>query len=73
MELLEQFEVMDFLHHRQRDIWILKLLVGAVVGAAVPLLAYRLGGDPAEGARVLLTFTTDSIVFIELATVFLFQ
>lgn len=53
---------------------ILNLLVGAVVGAAVPLVAHRLGRDPAVGASVLLTFTTDSMgffIFLGLATVFL--
>jgi magnesium transporter len=53
---------------------ILNLLVGALVGAAVPLLAVRLGRDPAVGASVMLTFTTDSMgffIYLGLATVFL--
>jgi len=53
---------------------ILNLLVGALVGAAVPLLASRLGHDPAVGSSVLLTFTTDSMgffIFLGLATLFL--
>jgi magnesium transporter len=53
---------------------ILNLLVGATVGALVPLIAVRLGRDPAVGSSVLLTFTTDSMgffIFLGLATVFL--
>jgi magnesium transporter len=53
---------------------ILNLLVGALVGAAVPLIAVRLGRDPAVGSSVLLTFTTDSMgffIFLGLATLFL--
>lgn len=53
---------------------ILNLLVGALVGAAVPLMAYKLGRDPAVGSSVLLTFTTDSMgffIFLGLATIFL--
>ena len=53
---------------------ILNLLVGAMVGALVPLVAVRLGRDPAVGSSVLLTFTTDSMgffIFLGLATVFL--
>jgi len=53
---------------------ILNLLVGAMVGALVPLIAVRLGRDPAVGSSVLLTFTTDSMgffIFLGLATVFL--
>ncbi len=53
---------------------ILNLLVGALVGTVVPLLAFRLGRDPAVGSSVLLTFTTDSMgffIFLGLATLFL--
>ncbi len=53
---------------------ILNLLVGAMVGALVPLIAVKLGRDPAVGSSVLLTFTTDSMgffIFLGLATVFL--
>jgi magnesium transporter len=53
---------------------LLNLLVAAVVGVSVPLLLRRLGRDPAQGASVLLTFTTDStgfFIFLGLARVFL--
>ena len=53
---------------------VLNLLVGAMVGAVVPLAASRLGHDPAVGSSVLLTFTTDSMgffIFLALATLFL--
>ena len=52
----------------------LNLLVAAMVGAGLPLLAHRMGRDPAMGSSVLLTFTTDSMgffIFLGLATVFL--
>ncbi len=52
----------------------LNLLVAALVGALFPLLAYRLGRDPAMGSSVVLTFTTDSMgffIFLGLATLFL--
>ncbi|MFN7835886.1 MAG: magnesium transporter [Burkholderiaceae bacterium] len=51
----------------------LNLLVGAVIGMAVPFALQRLGRDPALGSSVLLTFTTDSMgffIFLGLATIF---
>jgi magnesium transporter len=53
---------------------LLNLLVAALVGVTVPLLLRRLGRDPAQGASVLLTFTTDStgfFIFLGLAQAFL--
>ncbi len=53
---------------------LLNLLVSAVVGVAVPFLLWRAGRDPAQGASVLLTFTTDSMgffIFLALAKAFL--
>lgn len=53
---------------------ILNLIVAALVGITVPLVMHRLGRDPAVGASVLLTFTTDSMgffIFLGLATLFL--
>ncbi|MFN0164728.1 MAG: magnesium transporter [Burkholderiales bacterium] len=53
---------------------ILNLLVGTMVGMAVPLLRYRLGRDPAVGSSVLLTFATDTMgffIFLGLATLVL--
>jgi magnesium transporter len=53
---------------------LLNLLVSAVVGVAVPLALWRSGRDPAQGASVLLTFTTDSMgffIFLALAQAFL--
>lgn len=52
---------------------ILNLLVGAIIGLAVPLVLQRVGRDPAMGSSVLLTFTTDSMgffIFLGLATLF---
>lgn len=51
----------------------LTLLIGAVIGISVPLVLQRLGRDPAIGASVLLTFSTDSMgffIFLGLATLF---
>jgi magnesium transporter len=51
----------------------LNLLVGALIGMLVPLLLQRRGRDPALGASVLLTFTTDSMgffLFLGLASLF---
>ena len=51
----------------------LNLLVGAVVGMAVPFALQRVGRDPALGSSVLLTFTTDSmgfLIFLGMATLF---
>jgi magnesium transporter len=42
---------------------LLNLIVGAMIGIAVPLALHRSGRDPAQGASVLLTFTTDSMGF----------
>ena len=53
---------------------VLNLLVSAVVGVAVPFFLWRAGRDPAQGASVLLTFTTDSMgffIFLSLARAFL--
>jgi magnesium transporter len=43
---------------------LLNLLVAAVVGVGVPILLHRSGRDPAQGASVLLTFTTDAMGFL---------
>jgi magnesium transporter len=51
---------------------VLNMLVGALVGVFVPLGLQRFGRDPAMGASVLLTFTTDSMgvfIFLGLASV----
>lgn len=51
----------------------LNLLIGAVIGMAVPFALQRLGRDPAMGSSVLLTFSTDSLgffIFLGLATLF---
>jgi magnesium transporter len=53
---------------------LLNLVVSALVGVAVPLALQRTGRDPAQGASVLLTFTTDSMgffLFLFLARAFL--
>jgi magnesium transporter len=53
---------------------LLNLIVSALVGVAVPLALHRAGRDPAQGASVLLTFTTDSMgffIFLALARAFL--
>lgn len=53
---------------------ILNLLVGAAIGMLVPLMLQKMNRDPAIGASVLLTFSTDSmgfLIFLGLATVFL--
>jgi magnesium transporter len=53
---------------------LLNLLVAALVGVAVPLGLHHAGRDPAQGASVLLTFTTDSMgffLFLALAHAFL--
>ena len=52
---------------------LLNILLGAIVGVAVPMLLKALGRDPAMGGSVLLTFITDSggfLIFLSLATVF---
>lgn len=51
----------------------LNIIVGAVVGLAVPLILKYFGRDPAMGGSVLLTFITDSggfLIFLGLATAF---
>jgi magnesium transporter len=53
---------------------LLNLLVGAIVGLAIPLLMHKLGRDPAIGSSVMLTAITDSggfFIFLGLATIFL--
>ena len=52
---------------------LLNLLIGALIGILVPLTLQRMGRDPAIGASVLLTFSTDSMgffIFLGLATLF---
>ncbi|MDX1667953.1 MAG: magnesium transporter [Limnobacter sp.] len=52
---------------------VLNLLVGAIIGISVPVCLEKAGRDPAMGASVLLTFTTDSmgfLIFLGLATIF---
>ncbi len=52
---------------------LLTLLIGALIGILVPLGLQRMGRDPAIGASVLLTFSTDSMgffIFLGLATLF---
>ena len=53
---------------------LLNLLVGAIVGLAIPLIMHKLGRDPAIGSSVMLTAITDSggfFIFLGLATIFL--
>jgi magnesium transporter len=52
---------------------VLNLLLAAIVGMGVPLMLERMKRDPAMGASVLLTFSTDSMgffIFLGLATLF---
>jgi len=52
----------------------LSLLLAAVMGVAIPLTLQKLGRDPALGASVMITATTDSggfFIFLGLATIFL--
>lgn len=52
---------------------LLNLLIAALIGLLVPLGLERMGRDPAMGASVLLTFTTDSLgflIFLGLASIF---
>lgn len=52
---------------------VLNLLIGAVIGMAVPFGLQKMGRDPAMGSSVLLTFSTDSLgffIFLGLATLF---
>ncbi|HYR05848.1 MAG TPA: magnesium transporter, partial [Gallionella sp.] len=53
---------------------LLNLLVGAIVGMAIPLAMQKLGRDPAIGSSVMITAITDSggfFIFLGLATIFL--
>ena len=53
---------------------VLNLFVAAMVGVAVPLALHKPAAIPAQGASVLLTFTTDSMgffLFLGLARLFL--
>jgi len=53
---------------------LLNLLLGAVMGFAIPMTMYKLGRDPAAGASVMITAITDSggfFIFLGLATIFL--
>lgn len=53
---------------------LLNLVVAALTGVLVPFALHRFGRDPAMGASVLLTFTTDSmgfLIFLGLASHFL--
>jgi len=52
----------------------LNLLLGALMGVAIPWLRSRFGRDPAVGSSVLITACTDSggfFIFLGLATIFL--
>jgi magnesium transporter len=42
---------------------LLNLLIAALIAIFVPMLLQKLGRDPALGASVLLTFSTDSMGF----------
>ncbi len=51
----------------------LNIMLGAIVGMAVPLILNHFDRDPAMGGSVLLTFMTDSggfLIFLGLATLF---
>jgi len=53
---------------------LLNLLVGAIVGLAIPLVLQKLGRDPAIGSSVMITAITDSggfFIFLGLAAIFL--
>lgn len=53
---------------------LLNLIVGAIIGLAIPLLMQKMGRDPAIGSSVLITAITDSggfFIFLGLATIFL--
>jgi magnesium transporter len=53
---------------------LLNLLVGAIVGLAIPLVMQKVGRDPAIGSSVMITAITDSggfFIFLGLATIFL--
>ena len=53
---------------------LLNLLVGAIVGMAIPFIMQKLGRDPAIGSSVMITAITDSggfFIFLGLASIFL--
>src|SRR5690606_20261517 len=53
---------------------LLNLVLGAVMGWAIPITMHKLGRDPAMGSSVLITAITDSggfFIFLGLATLFL--
>jgi len=53
---------------------LLNLIVGAIVGMAIPLVMQKMGRDPAIGSSVMITAITDSggfFIFLGLATIFL--
>ena len=53
---------------------ILNLLLGALMGVAIPWIQVKVGRDPALGSSVLITAVTDSggfFIFLGLATLFL--
>lgn len=53
---------------------LLNLMVGAIVGLAIPLAMQKLGRDPAIGSSVMITAITDSggfFIFLGLAAIFL--
>ena len=53
---------------------LLNLVVGAIVGLAIPLAMQKLGRDPAIGSSVMITAITDSggfFIFLGLASIFL--
>ena len=53
---------------------VLNMLVGTIMGMAVPLFRHQIGQDPAVGSSVLLTFATDTMgffIFLGLAHRFL--
>ncbi|MDO8311949.1 MAG: magnesium transporter [Sideroxyarcus sp.] len=55
---------------------LLNLLVGAIVGLAIPLIMQKMGRDPAIGTSVMITAITDSggfFIFLGLATIFLIR
>ena len=55
---------------------LLNLLVGALIGIAIPLVMQKMGRDPAIGSSVMITAITDSggfFIFLGLATIFLIR
>lgn len=52
---------------------LLNLLIAALIAILVPMMLQKMGRDPALGASVLLTFSTDSMgffIFLGLASIF---